>query len=105
MNITIVGIDLAKNVFQVHGIDQRGKAVVQKRLRRKQVLMFFAQLPPCLIGMEACGGAHYWARKLQAQGHTVKLMAPQFVKPYVKANKTDAADADRTLRQYSTPDG
>ena len=94
MKITTVGIDLAKNVFQVHGVDQRGKVVVQKRLRRQQVLTFFTQQPPCLVGMEACGGAHYWARKLQTQGHTVKLMAPQFVKPYVKANKTDAADAE-----------
>ncbi len=76
MKITTAGIDLAKNVFQVHGVDQRGKAVVRKRLRRKQVLTYFAQRSPCLIGMEACGGAHYWARKLQAQGHTVKLMAP-----------------------------
>jgi len=103
MNITIVGIDLAKNVFQVHGVDERGKAVVQKRLRRKQVLIFFAQLPPCLVGMEACGGAHYWSRKLQAQGHTVKLMAPQFVKPYVKANKTDVADAEAICEAVSRP--
>lgn len=93
MKITTAGIDLAKNVFQIHVVDERGKTVVRKRLRRNQVLSFFVQRPPCLVGMEACGGAHYWARKLQAQGHTVKLMAPQFVKPYVKANKTDAADA------------
>ncbi len=103
MKITTVGIDLAKNVFQVHGVDQRGKAVVRKRLRRKQVLIYFAQLPPCLIGMEACAGAHYWARKLRAQGHTVKLMAPQFVKPYVKANKTDAADAEAICEAVSRP--
>ncbi len=103
MKITTVGIDLAKNVFQVHGIDQRGKAVVRKRLRRNQVLAFFAQRSPCLIGMEACGGAHYWARKLQAQGHTVKLMAPQFVKPYVKANKTDAADAEAICEAVGRP--
>jgi len=103
MNITTVGIDLAKTVFQVHGVDQRGKVVVQKRLRRKQVLIYFAQRSPCLVGMEACGGAHYWARKLQAQGHTVKLMAPQFVKPYVKANKTDAADAEAICEAVSRP--
>ncbi|MGI9284098.1 MAG: IS110 family transposase [Pseudomonadales bacterium] len=103
MNVTTVGIDLAKSVFQVHGVDQRGKPVVQKRLRRKQVLTYFAQLPPCLVGMEACGGAHYWARKLQAQGHTVKLMAPQFVKPYVKANKTDAADAEAICEAVTRP--
>jgi transposase len=103
MKITTVGIDLAKNVFQVHGVDQRGKVVVRKRLRRNQVVMFFAQLRPCLVGMEACGGAHYWARKLQAQGHTVKLMAPQFVKPYVKANKTDAADAEAICEAVTRP--
>lgn len=78
----------------MHGVDERGQCVVQKRLRRKQVLIFFAQVSPCLIGMEPCAGAHYWARKLQGQGHSVKLMAPQFVKPYVKSNKTDVADAE-----------
>ena len=103
MKITTVGIDLAKNVFQVHGVDERGKTVVRKPLRRNQVLAFFVQRPPCLVGMEACGGAHYWARKLQAQGHTVKLMAPQFVKPYVKANKTDAADAEAICEAVSRP--
>ena len=103
MKITTMGIDLAKNVFQVHGVEQRGKAVVRKRLRRNQVLAFFAQHSPCLVGMEACGGAHYWARKLQAQGHTVKLMAPQFVKPYVKANKTDAADAEAICEAVNRP--
>jgi len=103
MKITTVGIDLAKSVFQVHGVDQGGKPVVQKRLSRQQVLRYFAQLPPCLVGMEACGGAHYWARKLQAQGHTVKLMAPQFVKPSVKANKTDAADAEAICEAVTRP--
>ncbi len=103
MKITTIGIDLAKNVFQIHGVDQRGKVVVRKRLRRQQVLTYFTQHPPCLVGMEACGGAHYWARKLQAQGHTVKLMAPQFVKPYVKANKTDAADADAICEAVTRP--
>lgn len=103
MKITTVGIDLAKSVFQVHGVDQRGTPVVQKRLRRQQVLRYFAQIPPCLVGMEACGGAHYWARKLQAQGHTVKLMAPQFVKPYVKSNKTDAADAEAICEAVTRP--
>jgi len=94
MNITTIGIDLAKSVFQVHGTDERGKAVVSKVLRRSQMMQFFTQLPPCLIGMEACGGAHFWARKLTVLGHTVKLMAPQFVKPYVKTNKNDARDAE-----------
>ena len=83
MKITTIGIDLAKDVFQVHGADERGKAVVKKALKRAQVLPYFANLPPCLIGMEACGSAHHWARKLQVFGHAVKLMAPQFVKPYV----------------------
>lgn len=103
MKITTVGIDLAKSVFQVHGVDQQGKTVVRKQLRRQQVLSYFAQLPPCLVGMEACGGAHYWARQLQTQGHTVKLMAPQFVKPYVKANKTDAADAEAICEAVTRP--
>jgi transposase len=94
MNITTIGIDLAKSVFQVHGTDERGKAVLGKVLRRSQMMQFFTQLPPCLIGMEACGSAHFWARKLTARGHTVKLMAPQFVKPYVKTNKNDARDAE-----------
>jgi len=103
MKITTVGIDLAKNVFQVHGVDERGKAVLKKQLRRHQVLTFFGNLPPCLIGMEACCGAHHWARRLQAQGHTVRLMAPQFVKPYVKANKNDAADAEAICEAVSRP--
>lgn len=84
MQITTIGIDLAKNVFQIHGADQRGKAVLRKQLRRDQVAPLFANLPPCLVGIEACSSAHHWARKLQALGHTVRLMAPQFVKPYYK---------------------
>jgi transposase len=94
MKITTVGIDLAKNVFQVHGIDERGQAVLRKQLRRVQVAVFFGNLPPCVIGMEACASAHHWARTLQGFGHTVRLMAPQFVKPYVKTNKNDVADAE-----------
>jgi len=86
MNVTAVGIDLAKNVFQVHGIDVRGKVVLRRQLRRDQVTVFFAKLPPCLIGMEACGSAHHWARTLERFGHTVRLISPQFVKPYVKAS-------------------
>ncbi len=103
MNITTVGVDLAKSVFQVHGVDKRGKVMIQKRLRRSKVLAFFVQLPPCLIGMEACSSAHYWARKLREQGHEVKLMAPQFVKPYVKANKTDTADAEAICEAVTRP--
>ena len=83
MKITAVGIDLAKNVFAIHGVDERGTVMVRKQLKRAEVAKFFANLPPCLIGMEACASAHYWARKLMAFGHSVKLMAPQFVKPYV----------------------
>ena len=103
MKITTVGIDLAKNVFQVHGVDERGRAVLKKQLKRHQVVVFFSNMPPCLIGMEACGGAHFWARRLQAQGHAVGLMAPQFVKPYVKGNKHDAADAEAICEAVSRP--
>jgi transposase len=103
MNITTIGIDLAKSVFQVHGADKAGQMVIQRRLNRTKVLEFFIQLPPCLIGMEACSSAHYWARKLQEQGHEVKLMAPQFVKPYVKANKTDVADAEAICEAVTRP--
>ena len=103
MKITTVGIDLAKNVFQIHGVDERCKAVLKKALKRAQMLSFFANLSPCLIGMEACGSAHYWARKLQGLGHNVKLMAPQFVKPYVKTNKNDAADAEAICEAVTRP--
>jgi transposase len=94
MTITTIGLDLAKNVFQVHGVDERGNVVLRKHLRRDQVAAFFAQTRPCLVGIEACGGAHFWASKLAALGHQVKMMAPQFVKPYVKTNKNDALDAE-----------
>jgi transposase len=103
MQITTIGLDLAKNVFQVHGANERGKTVLRKQLRREQVAAFFANLPSCLIGMEACGSAHHWARKLQALGHTVRLMAPQFVKPYVKSNKNDAADAEAICEAVTRP--
>ena len=103
MKITTIGIDLAKNVFQVHGVDERGKTVLKKQLKREQMAPFFANLVPCLIGMEACGSAHFWAHKLQRLGHTVKLMAPQFVKPYVKSNKNDAADAEAICEAVSRP--
>jgi transposase len=98
MQITTIGIDLAKNVFQVHGVDEHGKTMLKKQLKRDQMAPFFANLPPCLVGMEACGSAHYWARKLQGFGHTVKLMAPQFVKPYVKTNKNEM-DVSRPHRR------
>ena len=91
--VTTVGIDIAKNVVCIHGVDARGHVVVKKRLARQKVLPFMAQLPPCLIGMEASGGAHYWAREFTQLGHTVKLMAPQFVTPYVQSQKNDPNDA------------
>lgn len=103
MKITTVGIDLAKNVFQVHGVDEHGKAVLKRQLKRDQVAEFFAQLPACLIGMEACGSAHHWARKLGGFGHDVRLMAPHFVKPYVKTNKNDAADAEAICEAVARP--
>lgn len=103
MKITTIGIDLAKNVFQVHGADARGKTVLRKQLRRDQVTTFFANLEPCLIGLEACGSAHHWARQLQALGHTVKLISPQFVKPYVKSNKNDVADAEAICEAVGRP--
>jgi transposase len=103
MKITTVGIDLAKSVFQVHGVSERGKAVLRKQLKRSEVLKFFANLPPCLIGMEACGSAHHWARKLIELGHEVRLMAPQFVKPYVKTNKNDRNDAEAICEAVARP--
>ncbi|RIY38729.1 IS110 family transposase [Neopusillimonas maritima] len=103
MQITTIGIDLAKDVFQIHGVDGQGKIVLRKQLRRGQMASFFVNLPACLIGMEACGSAHYWARKLQEQGHVVRLMAPQFVKPYVKTNKHDAADAEAICEAVRRP--
>ena len=97
MSITIVGVDLAKNVFQVHGIDELGEVVVCKALRRGQMKSFFNRLEPCLIGMEACATSHYWGRELCELGHRVKLMPPTYVKPYVKRGKTDAGDAAPNL--------
>ena len=103
MKITTIGLDLAKVVFQIHGVDERGKVAARKQLKRAEMSKYFANLEPCLIGMEACGSAHYWARKLEGYGHTVKLMAPQFVKPYVKTNKNDMADAEAICEAVSRP--
>ncbi|WP_270829256.1 IS110 family transposase [Aeromonas sp. QDB20] len=127
MKTTSIGIDLAKHLFQLHGVDQHGKTVLKHQLKRKQMLSFFSNLPPSLIGMEAwrhggmeawrhggmeawrhggmeaCCSVHYWANKLQGLGHTVKLMAPQFVKPYVKTNKNDAADAEAICEALTRP--
>jgi len=101
--ITTVGIDLAKNVFEVCGRDGEGHVVIRKRLRRAQVLGWVSQLKPCVIGMEACGGAHEWARRFRTKGHEVKLMAPQFVKAYVKSHKTDRADAEAISEAVGRP--
>jgi len=98
MQVTTIGLDIAKNVFQIHGIDANEKVVVRKQLRRSQVLAFFAALAPCLIGMKACATAHYWARELTKLGPKVRLMPAKDVKAYVKRNKNDAADAAATMR-------
>ena len=103
MQVTTIGLDIAKNVFQVHGIDAAEKVVVRKQLRRSQVLEFFKALPPCLIGMEACATAHYWARELTKLGHQVRLMPAKDVKAYVKRNKNDAADAEAICEAVRRP--
>ena len=103
MKTTTVGLDLAKNVFQVHGVDEAGEVIVRKALRRRQVVPFFERLEPSLIGMEACGTSHYWARELCGLGHEVKLMPPAYVKPYVKRGKTDAGDAEAICEAVTRP--
>lgn len=103
MRVATVGLDLAKRVFQVHGVDEQGAVVLRRRLQRDEVAPFFANLPACRVGVEACGGAHFWARKLSRCGHTVQLMAPQFVKPYVKSNKNDANDAEAICEAVGRP--
>ena len=101
--ISVLGLDLAKNVFQVHGVDTDGEVVVRKQLRRSEMRKYFAKLEPCLIGMEACGGAHYWSRELTGLGHTVRMMAPVFVKPYLKSNKNDRNDAEAICEAVQRP--
>ena len=103
MTITTIGLDLAKSVFQAHGIDESGATVLVKKLHRKQMLPFFSKLPPCLIGVEACGTAHYWARTLTAMGHEVRLIPPSYVKPYVKRGKSDALDAEAICEAVQRP--
>ena len=103
MDISTIGLDLAKNVFQVHAVNATGEVVVRKVLRRGQMLPFFAKLPSCLIGAEACGTSHYWARELTKLGHTVRLMPPVYVKPYVKRGKNDAADAEAICEAVTRP--
>jgi transposase len=92
--VTTIGLDIAKSVFQVHGIDIEDRVIIRRQLRRRYVLAFFAKLPPCLVGIEACASSHHWSRELKALGHTVRLMPPAYVKPYVKRQKNDAADAE-----------
>ena len=103
MQVTTVGLDLAKSVFQVHAVDEEGRVVVRKALRRAQALQFFARLPSCLVGMEACGTSHHWARELTELGHEVRLMPPAYVKPYVKRGKTDAGDAEAICEAVTRP--
>src|SRR5246127_967586 len=103
MDVRTLGIDLAKNVFQVHGVDGKGRTVVQRQFRRRQLLPFIAQLQPCLVAMEACGSAHYWAREIAQRGHQVRLMSPRFVRPYVKSNKNDARDAEAICEAVGRP--
>lgn len=104
MNASMIGLDVAKSVFQVHGEDERGKIVVQKRLRRSQVERFFARQAPCVVGLEACGSAHHWGRRLQALGHEVRLIPAAYVKPFVRRNKTDARDAAAICAALGRPD-
>ena len=101
--ITTIGLDIAKSVFQVHGIDASGAVIVRRQLRRRQVLPFFRKLPACIIGIEACATSHHWARELEKLGHEVKLMPPRYVKPYVKRNKNDAADAEAICEAVTRP--
>ena len=103
MEMTTIGLDLAKSVFQIHGVDATGQVVVRKSLRRSQMLPFFAKLPPCLVGIEACPSAHYWGRELQSLGHTVRLIPPSYVKAYLKRSKNDANDAAAICEAVTRP--
>ena len=103
MQITTIGLDIAKNVFQVHGIDAEEKVVVRKQLRRGQIIRFFEELAPCLVGLEACATSHYWAREITKLGHEVRLMPAKDVKAYVKRNKNDAADAEAICEAVRRP--
>src|SRR5271157_3751101 len=101
--VATIGLDIAKTVFQVHGVDANGQVVVRRRLTRGRVLAFFEKLAPCLVGIEACSTSHYWARELIARGHEVRLMPAQYVKPYVKRGKNDAADAEAICEAVTRP--
>jgi transposase len=101
--ITTLGLDIAKSVFQVHGIDAAGNVIIRRQLKRRNVLAFFQKLPPCLVGIEACASSHHWSRELQALGHTVRLMPPAYVKPYVKRHKNDATHAEAICEAVTRP--
>src|SRR5262245_23023800 len=103
MTVKVIGLDIAKNIFQVHGVNEAGEVVLRRRLRRSEVLRLFADIEAALVGIEACHTAHYWARELVALGHDVRLMPPQFVKPYVKSQKNDAADAEAICEAVQRP--
>ena len=103
MRVATIGLDIAKTVFQVHGVDGTGQVVIRQRLARRRVLAFFEKLEPCLVGIEACSTSHYWARELIARGHEVRLMPAQYVKPYVKRGKNDAADAEAICEAVTRP--
>jgi len=100
--VTTIGFNIAKSVLQVHGVDAVGQVVVRRQLKRRHVLAFFEKLPPCLVGIEACASSHHWSRELQALGHTVRLMPPAYVKPYVKRQKNDMADAEALRGGYQS---
>ena len=101
--VTTIGLDIAKSVFQVHGVDAEGNVLIRRQLKRRYVLAFFQKLPPCLVGLEACATSHHWSRQLKALGHTVRLMPPVYVKPYVKRQKNDAADAEAICEAVTRP--
>ena len=101
--VTTIGLDIAKSVFQVHAVDAAGKVIIRRQLKRRYVLAFFEKLPPCLIGIEACASSHHWSRELQALGHSVRLMPPAYVKPYVKRQKNDGTDAEAICEAVTGP--
>ena len=102
-SISTIGLDIAKSVFQVHGVDAAGQVVIRRQLRRRHVLAFFQKLSPCLVGIEACASSHHWSRELQALGHTVRLMPPAYVKPYVKRQRNDTTDAEAICEAVTRP--
>jgi transposase len=102
-SISTIGLDIAKSIFQMHGVDAAGQAVLRRQLRRRPVLAFFQKLSPCLVGIEACASSHHWSRELQALGHTVRLMPPAYVKPYVKRQKNDTTDAEAICEAVTRP--